>query len=146
MSDIYQQIISIVTIIIGSVDITSVIAVVIYVIRQSIANKKSIASIEDKVQEFSKLNREQIEEAFKEAVLPKNIRLDVSSKIEKPIKEGLQNVQLFLQKEQERLDRGQQLILSILSEFSHVKKLPQEVQDEIEDYLEPATIDEVKIE
>lgn len=146
MDEVYQQIISIATLIIGSADIASIIGVIIYVIRAFVIHRKEIAAIKDDMTKALEINKQQVENAFKEAILPKNIRLDVSSKIEKPIKDGLQNIQLFLQQEQERIDKGQQLILAILSQFTHVKKLPEETQKEIDEYLEAYTVEEIKIE
>lgn len=135
MDEIYQQILTIVSTVIGSIDIVGLISVVIYAIRQGRANIKAM-----------KLTSAQVEEAFKNAVLPKNIKLDVSSKIEKPIKDGLEDIRLFLSDTISRVDEGERLILSILSLFSHVKQLPEEVQQQIQDYLEPNTTTEVTLD
>lgn len=135
MDEIYQQILTIVSTVIGSIDIVGLISVVIYAIRQGRVNMKAM-----------KLTSAQVEEAFKNAVLPKNIKLDVSSKIEKPIKDGLEDIRLFLSDAISRVDEGERLILSILSLFSHVKQLPEEVQQQIQDYLEPNTTTEVTLD
>lgn len=135
MDEIYQQILTIVSTVIGSVDIVGLIGVVIYAIRQSVANRKAM-----------KLTSAQVEDAFKNAVLPKNIKLDVSSRIEKPIKDGLEEISLLLTDKLKRIDEGERLILSILSLFSHVKQLPEEIQEQIQDYLEPNTTEEVKLD
>lgn len=135
MDEIYQQMLAIVATIIGSIDIVAVIGVVLYAIKQRAAVKKAM-----------KLTSTQVEEAFKNAVLPKNIKLDVSSKIEKPIKDGLEKISTLISDKLKRMDEGERLILSILSLFSHVKQLPEDVQEQIEDYLEPDTTEEVKLD
>lgn len=135
MDELYQQILTVVSTVIGSIDIVGLISVIIYVIKSAVANRKA-----------RQLTKEQVEEAFKNAVLPKNIKLDVSSKIEKPIKEGLEEIRLLLNDKLKRTDEGEQLILSILSLFSHVKQLPEEVQQQIQDFLEPNTTEEVKLD
>lgn len=145
MDQIYSQILSIVTAIISGIDVTAIIGIIIYSIKQSISNRKAIAAIKAQVGEAIVVSRTQIEEAFKDAILPKNIKLDVSSKIEKPIREGLEFIKIYLQDELKRVDRGQQLILFILSQFSHINKLPEKLQQEITDYLEANTVEEIKL-
>lgn len=146
MDNVYQQIMSIATVIISGIDITAIISIVIYTIRQNVKNKKAFAKIYENMTKMTDMSQEQIQNAFKEAILPKNIRLDVSSKIETPIRNGLDSIKTYLEDTMKRVETGEQLILSILSLFSHVKKLPTDIQEQIEDYLETNTIEEIKIE
>lgn len=135
INELYQQILTIVAGIIGGIDVIGLLGIIVYVAVHTRSTKKAI-----------KVTQEQIEIAFKNAVLPKNIRLDVSSKIEKPIREGLQEIELYLKEKIEHVEKGEQLILSILSLFSHVKQLSEDVRQQIADYLEPNIEKEIKLE
>lgn len=135
MDALYQQILTIVSTVIGSIDVVGIIGVIIYVVKANVTNSK-----------LAETTKETIETAFKDAVLPKNIKLDVSSKIEQPIKEGLATIQTYIEDALSRTNEGEQLILQILSLFSHVKQLPTEVQEQIQDFLEKDTTEEVTLE
>lgn len=135
MDAIYQQIVTVIVAIIGSIDVVGIVGVIIAAIKNRINMKKEIAT-----------TKQQIEDAFKNAVLPKNIKLDVSRKIEKPIRDGLEDIKLYIEQALERIDTGERLILSILSLFSHVKQLPEDVQKQIEDYIELNTSEEIQID
>lgn len=123
--EISNQVLAILSITVGGVSVGGIVGMAIYVIKQIRANRKQIT-----------VTKESIEKAFQDAVLPKSIKLDVSNKIEKPIKEGLAQIELAMKEKIEHLEQGEQLILSILQMFSHVQKLPEEVQKAIADYTE----------
>lgn len=135
MDSIQQQIVTAIVGTIGGIDILGIIGLIVVLIRQRVKIKKEIA-----------ITKQCVEDGFKNAILPKNIKLDVSNKIEKPIREGLTDIKLYLQTNLERIEKGEQLILSILSLFSHVKQLPEDVQTQIDDYLEANISDEVKLD
>lgn len=127
-----NQAMGVLSLTIGGVSIGAVITLAIYLINAVIKNRREIA-----------VTKNQIEDAFKSAVLPKNIKLDVSNKIQMPIKEGLAQIQVHLSEHLGRVERGERLILKILSLFSHVDKLPKEIRDEIEDFVDDGvTIEE----
>ena len=120
---------------IGGVSIVSILGMIIYCIRLALVNKKNLT-----------VTKETIEEAFKEVVLPKNVKLDISNKIEKPIKEGLQNIANVVNSSLERVERGEQLMMKILTLFTHYHKLPEEIQEEIEDFVNKETSEtEIKL-
>lgn len=127
-----NQAMGILSLTIGGVSISAIITLAIYLIRAIIANKKEVV-----------ITKKHVEEAFKSAVLPKNIKLDVSNKIQAPIKEGLAQIQIHMADKLERVERGEKLILKILSQFSHVDKLSKDVRDEIADFIDDGvTIEE----
>lgn len=136
--EISGQVMAILSITVGGVSIGSIVAMVIYMVRKlrkaNAAMDKALTVTEDK-----------IEQAFQNVVLPKNIKLDVSNKIEKPIKEGLQQITLSLEEQIKRIEQGEELILQILKEFSHVQKLPVETQQAIAEYVDGCTSKEVKL-
>lgn len=114
---------------INGVSIITIIANVIYIIKSLRKARKEIKQNTKDVQ----LNKQQVEEAFREAILPKTVKLDVSSKIEQPIKEGLAKMQEDNKFALESIHEENVLILKVLSQFSHVQKLSEEDQEKISD-------------
>lgn len=114
---------------INGVSIITIIANVIYIIKSL---RKARKEIKQNIKEVQ-LNKQQIEEAFREAILPKTVKLDVSSKIEQPIKEGLAKMQEDNKLALESIHEENVLILKVLSQFSHVQKLSEKDQEKISD-------------
>lgn len=132
--EISNQVMAILTCSVGGVSILSVLASLIYTIKQIVTLKKE-----------NKLTQQNVETAFKNAVLPKNIKIDLSNKIQEPIQVGFAQIKLFLEQSIERVERGEQLILKILHEFSHVNKLPDDVKQEIEAYIEDGSSETIEV-
>lgn len=120
---------------IGGVSLATIIGLVIAIIIEI-----------RKAHKEARLTEKSIETAFQNVVLPSKIKIDLSGKIQEPLEQGFLQVKQFLRTSLERVDKGQRLVLSILSQFSHVNKLPQETQDEIAEYLDECKTVEVKIE
>lgn len=120
---------------IGGVSLATIIGLVITIIIEI-----------RKAHKEARLTEKSIETAFQNVVLPSKIKIDLSGKIQEPLEQGFLQVKQFLRTSLERVDKGQRLVLSILSQFSHVNKLPQETQDEIAEYLDECKTVEVKIE
>lgn len=135
MDEIYQQVLAIISTIVGSIDVAGIVGVIVYIVKSNSSLTK-----------IAETTKETVEQAFQDAVIPKNIKLDVSSKIETPIKEGLAKIQEYLNDNLAKVTEGEELILQILSLFSHVKQLPEEVQEQIQDYLEHNSSIEVSVE
>ena len=124
---------------IGGVSVGTILVTVIYVVKSIRKSYK-----EQKLQkENIKVTKEQIEQSFKEAVLPKTIKLDVSTKIEQPIKQGLQQIRDDNKEALESIHEENRLILAVLSKFTHVQKLSKEDQEAIADIVGKETIEEV---
>lgn len=119
---------------VGGVSIASIIAMVFYMVRSFAKNRKQI-----------QVTKESIEQAFKDAVLPKTIKLDVSSKIQTPIKEGLAEIEATINEDLTKLREGQQYILEILTLFTHFSKLSEEERNKILEYIEKQTSEEVSL-
>lgn len=120
---------------IGGVSLATIIGLVITIIIEIRKAHKEV-----------RLTKKSIETAFQNVVLPSKIKIDLSGKIQEPLEQGFLQVKQFLRTSLERVNKGQRLVLSILSQFSHVNKLPQETQDEIAEYLDECKTVEVKIE
>lgn len=120
---------------IGGVSLATIIGLVITIIIEI-----------RKAHKEARLTEKSIETAFQNVVLPGKIKIDLSGKIQEPLEQGFLQVKQFLRTSLEHVDKGQRLVLSILSQFSHVNKLPQETQDEIAEYLDACKTVEVKIE
>lgn len=120
---------------IGGVSLATIIGLVITIIIEI-----------RKAHKEARLTEKSIETAFQNVVLPSKIKIDLSGKIQEPLEQGFLQVKQFLRTSLEHVDKGQRLVLSILSQFSHVNKLPQETQDEIAEYLDECKTMEVKIE
>lgn len=81
------------------------------------------------------VTKESVELAFQSAVLPKTVKLDLSNKIEVPLREGFQKLENAVSEKFTRIERGQVLILTVLNQLNHVNKLPQNVRDEITSFI-----------
>lgn len=141
MDNLQELIFMILTCTINGVSLVTIFANVITMIKSIRRMKKDIKKNADDVQ----MSKAQIEEAFKEAVLPKTIKLDVSSKIEQPIKKGLAQMQEDNKQALEAIHQENKLILKVLSQFSHVQKLSEADQEQIADIVNDEVVEEVKL-
>lgn len=125
LDEYISQISGIAGITVCGVSLATIIAMVIVVVREV-----------SKARREGRLTKAAVETAFQNAVLPRTIKIDLSKKIEEPLKEGFAELQRMQKEALELQYRGIQLNLMILNEFSHVQKLPVEIQNEIEDYID----------
>lgn len=126
---------------VGGVSLITAIANVIYCIK---AVRRARQDIKQNTKEVQ-LNKENVEQAFKNAILPKTIKLDVSSKIEQPIKEGMNKIEQINKEQLDQLHKENVLILKVMSQFTHVKKLSEEDQEAIADIVNEEVTEEVKL-
>lgn len=126
---------------IGGVSLATVFGILIYIVKFARKISKKLKENEQSIE----VTKEQIESAFKEAVLPKTIKLDVSSKIEKPIQEGLKTIREDNQESLHDLKEELVLILKILNQFTHVKKLNDEDREKIDDIVNEEVSEEVTL-
>lgn len=127
-------IMSILSLSIGGISIGSITAMAVYLAR-TLSKYKQEAS----------MTKMSVEEAFKSAVLPKSIKLDVSKKIDEPIRAGLAAISNELGERLAKLEKGERLMMSVLSQFTHLQKLPKEVQDEIKEFLDDDVTENVNL-
>ena len=132
LDSIVGEVGSILSISVCGVSVATIIGMIIYCIHVAVANKKNLT-----------VTTETIEKAFENVVLPKNVKLDISNKIEKPIRDGFQIVSDKLASPLENIYKGEQMMMKILVLFTHFQKLPEDVREEIEGFInsETASID-----
>lgn len=141
MDEIQVLIMSILGMSIGGVSLGTVLSVVIYCVKSIRRNRKEAQRARQEVQ----ITKDYVEQAFKNAVLPKTIKLDVSSKIEQPIRQGMQKITEINKEQLEQIHNENVLILKVLNQFTHVKKLSEEDQEAISDIVNKEVTEEVKL-
>ena len=141
MDEFQQLILNILSLSLGGVSLATIIANVIYCIKAIRKNRKEAKAAKDEVV----ITKEYVEQSFKNAVLPKTIKLDVSSKIEQPIKQGMARIEELNKEQLEQIHKENVLILKVLNQFTHVKKLSEEDQEAIADIVNEEAIEEIKL-
>lgn len=141
MDGLQEVILSILGLSIGGVSLATVLANVIYCIKAIRKNRKEAQAAKKEVT----ITKEYVEQAFKDAILPKTIKLDISSKIEQPIKEGMARIEELNKEQLEQIHKENVLILKIMNQFTHVKKLSEEDQEAIADIVNEEVTEEVKL-
>lgn len=141
MDNIQNTILFIFSLSVGGVSIITILADVIYCVKSIKKMRKTVKKNEQDIL----VSKEYIEDAFKEAVLPKTIKLDVSSKIEKPIKDGMSKMMEYNAEALVKIHEENVLILKVLNEFTHVKKLSDEDQEKIADIINEEVTEEVTL-
>lgn len=88
------------------------------------------------------LTKDYVEKAFEKAVLPANVRIDISQKIVPLVKQALseiqENLKLYIQEnidEVKTVKDELKLALSILSKFSHCQQLTDEEKALLNDLI-----------
>lgn len=116
------------------VSLGTLLALAIYVFKYILKSKKEIA-----------ITKESIKEGFKEVVLPKDLRINLSNKIDPAIKEAIKTYMEPMLKDFEKVMLQNQLMLSIMSKFTHADKLTQEEQNLLHDLLKDMGTEEVDL-
>lgn len=117
------------------ISLGAILSLAIYCIRYIIRSKKDI-----------KITKESIEDAFKNVVLPKDLRINLSNKIDPAIKEALKKYLEPITKAYNKIAIQNQLMLSIMSKFSHTEKLTEQEQQLLHDLLKDMGSSEIDIQ
>lgn len=141
MDEVQDLVLFIFSLSVGGISVLTILADVIYCVKSIRKMRKAVKKNEEDIV----VSKSNIEQAFKEAVLPKTIKLDVSTKIEKPIKEGLTQMRDDNKEALEKIHEENVLILKILNQFTHVKKLSDEDQEKIADIINEEVTEEVTL-
>lgn len=141
MDEVQDLVLFIFSLSVGGISVLTILADVIYCVKSIRKMRKAVKKNEEDIV----VSKSNIEQAFKEAVLPKTIKLDVSTKIEKPIKEGLIQMRDDNKEALEKIHEENVLILKILNQFTHVKKLSDEDQEKIADIINEEVTEEVTL-
>lgn len=142
---ISEQVMQILSLSLCGVSVATILANVIYCVKSIRRAAKKAKNDKDEFQKQLNVSKEYIENAFKSAVLPQKIKLDVSSKIEKPIKEGLEKMEENQKDYLSKIHEENVMILKILSKFTHVNKLTEEELDELKLLVGDNVEEEVKL-
>ena len=141
LENISNTAVAILSMTIGGVSIGGLIAFAIAFIKYIVKERKR--RLAEKTQ--NELTVETIKQCFQDVLLPKNIKLDVSNKIQQPLKEGLEDIKLAVMEKITLTEEELKLILQILAQFNHVKKLPEETQAQIAYVIDKGTTEEVQL-
>lgn len=141
MDQVSELFTSITSISICGVSLITVFVFVIKILLTIRKNKKWLKAQEEQIQ----VTKEGIEESFKNAVFPKTIKLDVSRKIQEPIAKAMKQLQASNDEQLEEIKEQNRLILTVLSQFTHVQKLSAEDQEKISDIVNSEASDTVEV-
>ena len=123
---------------IGGVSLISIVAFII-------AGLKVFSKYKKELKSEILVTKEAIEEAFKNANLPTTFRIDISKKIEEPIKAGLDKIDEKFEGKFTAVTEQLTLCLLILSKLSHANKLTEDAQAMLKQYINPETIKDVEL-
>lgn len=124
-----------------SISLGTIIATAIGVVKSIHKSRKQIKQQEEQI----KVTKESIETSFKNAVFPKTIKLDVSKKIQEPINKAMEELKVSNDAQLAEIKEENKLILKVLSQFTHVQKLPQEDQEKIADIVNAEVTEEMEV-
>jgi hypothetical protein len=117
------------------VSIGTILGLTIYVLRYIIKNKHNMEVTETA-----------IVEGFKKVVLPRDLRINLSGKIDPAIQEGMAKYMKPIMKQFDKLMVQNQLMLSIMAKFSHTEKLTDVEQELLANLIKTNNISEINIE
>lgn len=92
------------------------------------------------------LTKDAIVEGFKEVVIPKDLRINLSKKIDPAIKEAVGEYMKPLIKYCQKMEAENLMMLKIMSKFTHVEKLTEEEQLFLSKLLNSEIESEINIE
>lgn len=117
------------------VSIGTLLGLATYVITYIRRNKKEIL-----------VTKQSIEESFKNVVLPKDLRINLSNKVTPAIKEAIKEYMEPMLKAYNRIALQNQLMLTIMSKFSHTEKLSESEQKMLHDLVQDMGSSEIDIQ
>lgn len=92
------------------------------------------------------ITKDAIVEGFKEVVIPKDLRINLSKKIDPAIKEAIGEYMKPMIKYCKRIEAENLMMLKIMSKFTHVEKLTEEEQLFLSKLLNSEVESEIDIE
>lgn len=123
------------------ISLGTIITIAIGVVKSIHKSRKQIKQQEEQI----KVTKESIETSFKNAVFPKTIKLDVSKKIQEPINKAMEELKASNDVQLAEIKEENKLILKVLSQFTHVQKLPQGDQEKIADIVNAEVTEEMEV-
>ena len=123
------------------ISLGTIITIAIGVVKSIHKSRKQMKQQEEQI----KVTKESIETSFKNAVFPKTVKLDVSKKIQEPINKAMEELKASNDVQLAEIKEENKLILKVLSQFTHVQKLPQEDQEKIADIVNEEVTEEMEV-
>lgn len=141
LDTISQYAMEILSISFSGISLGSILFMSIYTIIQSRRNRTELLKSKKSIE----LSDEKVESAFKNAILPSKIKLDISGKITQPLEDGFNKIKSELTAKYEEMEKGMHMILAILSKFNHIAQLSDSEKDELQDLLGNTVVVEEKL-
>lgn len=98
-----------------------------------------------KAKKEREVTKEAIVEGFKEVVIPKDIRINLSNKIKPVIREEIQTGLKPIVEAYNKLQSQNLIMLKIMSKFTHVEDLTDEEQKLLRELVEDNSISEIDL-
>lgn len=98
-----------------------------------------------KAKKEREVTKEAIVEGFKEVVIPKDIRINLSNKIKPVIQEEIQTGLKPIVEAYNKLQSQNLIMLKIMSKFTHVEDLTDEEQKLLRELVEDNSISEIDL-
>ena len=98
-----------------------------------------------KAKKEREVTKEAIVEGFKEVVIPKDIRINLSNKIKPVIQEEIQTGLKPIVEAYNKLQSQNLIMLKIMSKFTHVEDLTNEEQKLLRELIEDSSISEIDL-
>lgn len=98
-----------------------------------------------KAKKEREVTKEAIVEGFKEVVIPKDIRINLSNKIKPAIQEEIQASLKPIVEAYNKLQSQNLIMLKIMSKFTHVEDLTDEEQKLLRELVEDNSISEIDL-
>lgn len=116
------------------VSMSTVLGLAIYSIKHIRKSKKENA-----------VTKDAIVEGFKNVILPKDLHINLSNKVKPAVKEAIKEYMEPITKAYNKIALQNQLMLSIMSKFSHTEKLSDEEQRLLHDLVKEMGSSEIEI-
>lgn len=145
MDEFTQLFTTIFSLSICGVSLGTIIGVAISVVKKIAKSKREVKKEQENMQKQIEVTKSSIETAFKDAVLPKTIKIDVSKKIKEPIETAMVELKKSNDEQLDKVKEELRLVLKVLNQFTHVQKLSQEDQEKIQDIVDAEVTEEVEV-
>lgn len=125
----------------SGISLGSILFMSIYTILQSRRNRTELLKSKKSIE----LSEEKVEAAFKNAILPSKIKLDISGKITQPLEDGFNKIKSEIVAKYDDMEKVLHMILAILAKFNHVAQLTDVEKEELQELLGVTNMVEEKL-
>lgn len=106
-----------------------------------------IAFLKDrsKARKEKEITKQGIVDGFKEVIIPKDLRINLSNKVKPSVKEAIGEYMEPITKAYQKLEAQNYLMLKIMSKFTHAEQLTEDEQTKLRELLKDESISEIEI-